>query len=113
MKIITKAIMAQLHANRAKAEREEDTRPVLKLFGGAASTWLITEIDEKEEILFGLCDMGMGCREMGYSSLAELTALRFPPFGLPIERDRYFKAIGTLTEYADHARESQRIVESW
>ena len=37
---------------------------------------------------FGLVD-GLD-RELGYFSLKELMEVRFPPFGLRIERDRYF-----------------------
>jgi len=50
-----------------------DHRPVIKLFNGPA-TWLITEIDEDLDRMFGLCDLGMGEPELGYASLAEIKA---------------------------------------
>ena len=108
MKLFTKEIEKALAANYASAD-ESTHRPVVKLFGGGACTWLISEkVDD--DTLFGLCDLGMGCPELGYVSQSELEGLRFPPLGLPIERDLYFTADKTLSEYFDEARESGRIV---
>ncbi len=57
-----------------------DFFPVVKLFTPDASfTWLLTEIDpENQDVAFGLCDLGMGCPELGSVSLAEIAALRRP-----------------------------------
>jgi hypothetical protein len=87
-----------------------DFPPVVKLFTpDAACTWLLTEIDpENPDIAFGLCDLGMGCAELGSVSLAEIGALR-GKLGLPVERDLHFKAAKTLTAYADEARLLGRI----
>jgi len=106
MKLFTKEIEKALAAN---ASADESTRrPVVKLFGGGACTWLISErIDD--DTLFGLCDLGMGYPELGYVSQSELEGLRFPPLGLPVERDLFFEADKTLSEYAREARESGRI----
>lgn len=114
MLLITQEIDRQLLANGEKHNRGEDTsgtKPVLKLFNpSGAATWLISERDpEDPDILFGLCDLGFGCPEMGSVSLSEISAVRCPPFGLPIERDKWFKAEKTLVEYADEAREKGRI----
>lgn len=88
-----------------------DFWPVVKLFcpwGGA--TWLLTEVDpEDEDCAFGLCDLGMGCPELGDVRLSELAAVRGPA-GLTIERDLHFKPIKSLSAYADEAREHGRIV---
>lgn len=106
MKLFTKAINDAL----AKQPRDDvNNKPILKLFGGGACTWLISE-REDDDRLFGLCDLGLGCPELGYVSQAELETLRFPPFGLPIERDLSFKADKTLAEYAEIARQNQRII---
>jgi hypothetical protein len=40
----------------------------------------------------------------------ELMERKFPPFGLPIERDRNWKPEKTLVEYADEASENRRII---
>src|SRR5512138_3218658 len=102
MKLLTASIREQLLANGRANRREDglpreedaiDHKPVVKLFTPDANcTWLITELDPTEpDEAFGLCDLGMGCPELGYVSLPELEAVR-GPFNLPIERDRYFEA---------------------
>jgi hypothetical protein len=41
--------------------------------GGAGATKLLTEIDPgDDDTAFGLCDLGLGCPEVGYVSLSEL-----------------------------------------
>lgn len=109
MKLMTKAIENKLIKNY-KAELENggsiDHKPVVKFFGGAACTWLITEYNEEDRIFFGLCDLGMGSPEIGYVSRDELEAVRFPPFNLPVERDRYITLDKTLSEYAEIARDA-------
>jgi hypothetical protein len=52
----------------------------------------------------------MGFPELGYVSLQELKSLDLP-FGLTIERDKYFEPDKTLAEYAEIARSNQRIVD--
>jgi hypothetical protein len=77
MTLITKAQIEQLLAN-GRAQRAAmdqglpalDFEPVVKLFtpdGGA--TWLLTELDPNGGLAFGLCDLGLGCPELGYVSL--------------------------------------------
>lgn len=84
---------------------EPDFMPVVKLFTpDAGCTWLLSEIDpENPDIGHGLCDLGLGCPELGYVSLSELASVR-GKLGLPVERDRYFTATKTLSAYADEAR---------
>ena len=108
MMILTKAIQKKLLENGSK--KNTDHKPVMKLFGGSACTWLISEMNQDGDTMFGLCDLGQGTPELGYVSLKELLSLRFPPFRLPIERDRYFTANKTMTEYADDARKNDRII---
>ena len=102
MALFTQEITRKLAAQGAT--RSESNKPVVKLFNPCgAATWLISESDpEDADRLFGLCDMGFGCPEMGYVSLAEIEATRLP-YGLKIERDRHFTAEMTLVEYADAA----------
>jgi hypothetical protein len=90
---------------------ERDVKPVVKLFTpDANATWLLTECDPDEpDRLFGLCDVGLGCPELGYVSLEELTNLR-GPLGLPVERDLHFIADKPLSVYAEEARLRGRIV---
>lgn len=112
MKLLLKGHKEKLLANHlATIAAEGDDlafKPVVKFFGGSACTWLISEMDE-DEIMFGLCDLGFGTPELGSVSYAELKDIRFPPFGLPVERDMHWTANKTLTEYADEARNAGRI----
>jgi hypothetical protein len=88
-----------------------DHIPVAKLFTpDGAATWLVSEADPDDpDRLFGLCDLGLGSPELGYVSLAELSALR-GPLGLPLERDAHFIADKPLSVYASEARTKGRIV---
>ncbi len=75
----------------------------------AQCTWLLTEIDDGTDLAFGLCDLGMGCPELGYVSFTELHAVR-SELGLPIERDLHFKADKPISAYAEEARSCGHIV---
>lgn len=88
-----------------------DPVPVVKLFTpDAGATWLLTHIDPDEpDHAYGLCDLGLGCPELGWLSLAEVAELR-GPLGLPVERDLYFHAEMRLSAYAREARLAGRIV---
>ena len=63
----------------------------VKFFGSGRWTWYASEFDG-DDTFFGYVESGLGsdCDEFGYFSLSELTAMRFRPFGLPVERDRYW-----------------------
>jgi hypothetical protein len=112
MKLLTADIRKRLLRNgrvrlqfQMDEESEPDFLPVVKLFTpDAGCTWLLTEIDpEDPDIAFGLCDLGMGCPELGSVSLSELESVR-GRLGLPIERDLHFSPTKTLASYADEAR---------
>ncbi len=118
MKLLLDEQREQMLANgRENAERIAvdgntiDHKPVVKLFTPwSGCTWLLSELDpENPDIAFGLCDLGMGCPELGNVSLSEITSVRGPG-GLRIERDRHFQTIRTLRDYADEARRHSRIV---
>lgn len=85
--------------------------PVVKLFTpDACCTWLLSELDPEEpDIAFGLCDLGLGFPELGYVSISEIARLR-GNFGLPVERDRSFKATKSLLEYSKDAHKAERII---
>ena len=102
MELLTKQVEKDLKKNMALPEM--DRRPVVKYFHPVGSaTWLISEIDDDGDLLFGLCDLGMGFPELGYVALSELRAVK-GPLGLGIERDRLWEADRTLKEYADAAK---------
>lgn len=117
MKLVTEDIRERLMDNgRAQqpvkgTDDERDYYPVVKFFNPVgAATWLITEMDPDEpDILFGLCDLGMGYPELGSVRLSELQSVSCP-LGLGIERDVMFTAAHPLSAYARAAREAGHIV---
>lgn len=105
--LLTKAIERELLAAAPKNHGAPETVKVVAKFftPDAQCTWFITEGEQDEGsgdwTLFGLCDLGMGCPELGYVSFNELKTLR-GGLGLPVERDLHWH--GTL---ADAQREVQ------
>jgi hypothetical protein len=105
MKLLTAEIKAKLEKNAKN--KDQDHKPVVKLFnpiGGA--TWLLTELEG--DSAFGLCDLGQGTPELGSVSISEIENIKLA-MGLKIERDLYFTADKTLSEYAKAARDSGSI----
>ncbi len=92
---------------------EQDHVPVVKLFDpSGAATWLLSEmLPHNHDVLFGLCDLGMGFPELGYVSLPELEDVK-GQLGLAIERDLNFAARFPLSVYAEAARVAGSICES-
>lgn len=109
MKFITNEIERRLLENGRRPD--ENHRPVVKFFNPCgAATWLITQMDPDEpDVLFGLCDLGLGFPELGSVRLSELVSVK-GPLGLGIERDLYFEARYPLSVYAEAARLAGAIV---
>ena len=93
MKLLTKAILNQFEKQGDTSEKlVDDINVICKLFGGGSATWYLYEYDAKYEEFMAFVNLGdPQMAELGRVSLAELKALKFPPFGLPIERDLHFK----------------------
>ncbi|MFZ3259233.1 MAG: DUF2958 domain-containing protein [Thiobacillus sp.] len=112
--LITDEQRAQLLANgRASAEGQDiDPLPIVKLFTpDAHATWLLTELDPEDgDTAFGLCDIGIGMPELGTVRISELASI-VGPLKLPIERDLYFVAQRTLSDYARLARINGSIID--
>jgi len=107
MRLLTHAQTAELLANGAVSARgkDHDPKPVVKLFTPVSNaTWLLTELDPADpDVAFGLCDLGLGCPELGYVRISELQSVR-GRLGPLVERDLHFTADRTLSEYAAAAR---------
>ena len=105
-------IILKLLANGAKSAAGEDIDPIplVKLFTpDATATWLLTEIDpEVPDIAYGLCDLSLGCPELGSVSLNEITNGR-GSLGLSVERDLYYRETRPLSVLAKLARKARRI----
>ena len=98
---------------RNGAAPEADHAPVVKLFNPTgAATWLLSEmLPHNLDLLFGLCDLGMGYPELGYVSLTELEGVT-GRLGLGIERDLHFEGRFPLSVYAEAARAAGSITET-
>jgi len=105
--LLTDKLRVELLANGARSAAGEDIdpRPVVKFFTpDANATWLVSEADpEDPDLLFGLCDLGLGFPELGSVRLSEIAAVR-GKLGRPVERDLYFRPKMTMSQYADAAR---------
>jgi len=112
MDLLTQEIRKALLNNGAVPDGT-DHKPVAKFFTpDAGATWLITELDpDEQDVMFGLCDLGVGFPELGNVSLRELRSVR-GKLGLPVERDLHFEATHTLSVYAEAARIAGGIVEN-
>lgn len=107
MKLLTKAIAQKLDKNWP--DKQGLAVPVLKIFNPyGTGTWLITCRDPEEpDYLWGLCDLGFP--ETGPVLLSELQSIKCPPFGLGLERDRYFKGRYPVRVYEWAAQTAGRI----
>lgn len=96
MKLITKEIERRLEKHPFDSQEGEGkgAQVLVKFFGGGACTWLVTEAERTADgswDFYGVVNIGYGW-EWGWFSLKELEELRFPPFGLGVERDLYLPA---------------------
>ena len=92
MKLLTKTLQKQLPALYSQ-ESVKDPLVRAHFFNPSGQgDWWITEgsVEGDDYIMFGLCDLGMGFPELGYVSMSELQQVRVPPFGLGIERDKFW-----------------------
>ena len=112
--LLTDEQRTQLLANgRITAEGgDHDPQPVVKLFTpDAHATWLLTELDPEDgDTAYGLCDIGIGMPELGTVRISDLASI-VGPLKLPIERDLYFTAKRTLSEYMQLARMNGSIID--
>ena len=105
MKLLTKEIIKKMPLD----VRDVENAPIIvKFFGGGSYTLYVvaaqayvegceeevklSDINGRtiEDIHFYGYVTGLQCDEWGSTSYNELRAIRFPPFGLPVERDMYF-----------------------
>lgn len=101
MKLITKEIERRLEKHLFGSQEGEGkgAQVLVKFFFGGGCTWLVTEAERTADgswDFYGVANIGYGW-EWGWFSLKELEELRFPPFGLGVERDLYLPE-GTLAK---------------
>ena len=92
-------------ASRMKAPGSFDPLPVVKLFMNPACTWLLVSLDPRDEdIAYGLCDLGVGCPEVGSVRLSELEGLHaHSTRGYRVERDKFFVPRQSMMKCAEQA----------
>ena len=107
MKLITKEIEKKLEKYPLYSQdgKGDDAVVICKFFGGSCWSWYATEGNKTEDgdiEFFGLIVNDYGAT-LGYFTLSELEDIKFPPFGLGIERDKWFS--GTIKD----AKEDERV----
>ena len=104
MKLLTAEIIRKLekHPFGSQEGKLDDAEVLVKFFGGGACTWLVTEGEQREDgdwEFFGKVTLGYEW-EWGYFLLSELEKMKFPPFGLGVERDMYLGGRPTVGQLA-------------
>jgi hypothetical protein len=110
MDLMPDEIRRHLIANGAAPDG--DHGPVVNFLDPTgAAIWRITEMDPAApDVLFGLCDLGLGCPELGCVRLSELRSVA-GRFGLGIARDRHVRARHPLSVHARAAQAAGAVAE--
>lgn len=100
------------NGRRSAAGERIDPLPVVRLFTpGVGAIWLLTELDPTNpDRAFGLCDLGLGCPELGHVLLSELEGLQAAT-GIEVKRDLDFQPRRSLGVAARQARKLGWIVD--
>jgi len=99
MKLITKEIEKAFAKQGDTSQKSmAEIKIVAKFFGGGACSWYLYEkLDADIYMAFvTLGDPEMA--ECGTVSMQELESIKFPPFGLGVERDMYFTPLSRTLE---------------
>lgn len=89
------------NAQEVQNELEKDHQPVVRLHSKYGKVqWLLSELDEKNEIAYGLCDLGQGKPEIGYVSLLQLESIKHARLKVPmVEMDPDFEGLYPMSVY--------------
>lgn len=139
-KLFTKEQLLKLRQNGNATRKAEDADcaepdffPVVKIFNPyGQGVWLLTELADDDDTLFGLCSVNGGRPELGTVSKTELEEMRLRPNvglrdargkrlapsrsriaidGLPLERDRHFETNHRLTVWLEAAHATGKITD--
>lgn len=99
-KLLTADVIRKLekHPFGSQKDKMDEATVLVKFFGGDAYTFLVTEGEEQADgdwMFFGKATFGHEW-EWGYAMLSQLEAMKFPPFGLGVERDMYLASDMTV-----------------
>lgn len=104
MKLLTAGIIRRLekHPFGSQSGLGDNAIVLVKFFGGSSYTFLVTEAERLPDgdwHFYGKATFGFEW-EWGYALLSQIAAMRFPPFGLPAERDMYLSPNAKVCEEA-------------
>lgn len=91
--LFTKEIEKNLKKQFNKGFKIKDLDVVAKVFNpyGLGTWYLLSQNPQNEDELFAIVDWFE--LEIGFVSKDEILSINVPPFGLPLERDKYFESI--------------------
>lgn len=81
----------------------KNAKVLLKIFGGSSYTFLVTEaefMDDGDILLIGYATIGYGY-EFGQTYFSEIQNMKFLPFNLPAEIDRWLPKNATVDELVE------------
>lgn len=100
MKLITKTIQKRLDNTPPYEGDSSRSAPIIVKFFGGCYTFLCTSAEKEGDdyILLGYASFGNGY-EYGSVMLSEILSTRVPPFGTPLERDKYLSRNAKIGDY--------------
>lgn len=94
------SLLTDVMKAKLRAAGQDAKHPLFKIFNPyGAATWLLYSLEEDNDTLWVVADLGMDCVEYGTASLKELETTRTKPLNLPLERDLHFD--GSKLEMSD------------
>jgi len=113
MKLITQEQQNQMLKNGMQTKHDHigNHWPVVKLFmPDGAATWLLSELNPEEpDIALAFVTLVWGFPNSVMCGFPILPVFR-GTWGLPVERDRHFKATKSLLEYSQEVHEAGMII---
>lgn len=105
-------IMIQ-NASEVQNDLGKDHEPVVKLHSKyGKAIWLLSELDPKNQIAYGLCDLGQGNPELSYVSLSDLASIKHARLKVPmVEVDPDFEGKYPMSVYLKAAKLGNRVTE--
>jgi hypothetical protein len=91
----------------------KDHEPVVKLHSRyGKAIWLLSELDQTNNIAFGLCDLGQGNPELSYVSINDLESIKHARLKVPmVEIDPAFEGKYPMSVYLEAARRNKKTTE--
>jgi len=115
MSMIPEEIRIKMIQNALEVQEgiAKDHAPEVKLFTKyGKGIWLLSELDQANNIAFGLCDLGQGTPELSYVSISDLESIKHARLKIRmIEPDKLFAAKYPMSVYLKAAKANKRITE--